>query len=172
MWCERASHTATRTACCSLPLPPALRPARGTTAPASNKRLLTRRISVHATIHPPSYDKLQRHEEALADYTAAVALDPLNANAYHNRGSSLDKLRRCEEAVDDFTRAIEVAAREFAPDLFIITGPGTTLGGAVAQSLILADWKGMDSKDAFKARQADSPLLISMGMDEQRGSVT
>jgi acyl transferase domain-containing protein len=72
----------------------------------------------------------------------------------------------------DFTRAIEVAAREFAPDLFIITGPGTTLGGAVAQSLILADWKGMDSKDAFKARQADSPLLISMGMDEQRGSVT
>ena len=27
----------------------------------------------------------------------------------------------------DFTRAITVAAREFAPDLFIVTGPGTTL---------------------------------------------
>src|SRR5690606_21838943 len=42
----------------------------------------------------------------------------------------------------DFTRALAVAAREFAPDLFIVTGPGTTLGGAVAQSLILADWRG------------------------------
>ncbi|MDN3646250.1 ACP S-malonyltransferase [Pontixanthobacter aestiaquae] len=72
----------------------------------------------------------------------------------------------------DFTRAIEVSAREFAPDLFIITGPGTTLGGAVAQSLILADWKGMDSKDVFKAQQAENALLVSMGMDKQRCSVT
>mgnify|MGYP000011722894 CR=1 FL=1 len=72
----------------------------------------------------------------------------------------------------DFTRAIAVAAREFAPDLFVITGPGTTLGGAVAQSLILADWKSMDSKDAFKTQQTEDGLLVSMGMDEQRGSVT
>ena len=35
----------------------------------------------------------------------------------------------------DFPAAIRTAAREFAPDLFIITGPGTTLGGAVAQAL-------------------------------------
>lgn len=71
----------------------------------------------------------------------------------------------------DFTRAVEVAAREFAPDLFIVTGPGTTLGGAVAQSLILADWRGMDSKDAFKMRQAEQALLIAMGMAEQRSLV-
>ena len=71
----------------------------------------------------------------------------------------------------DFTRAIAVAAREFAPDLFIVTGPGTTLGGAVAQSLILADWRGMNCKPAFKAQQEDQPLLISMGMAEQRALV-
>ncbi|MGB3739968.1 MAG: ACP S-malonyltransferase [Pontixanthobacter sp.] len=71
----------------------------------------------------------------------------------------------------DFTRAIAVAAREFAPDLFIVTGPGTTLGGAVAQSLILADWHEMDNKAAFKARQDAGPFLVSMGMDEQRGQV-
>ncbi len=68
----------------------------------------------------------------------------------------------------DFTRAITVAAREFAPDLFIVTGPGTTLGGAVAQSLILADWRGMGSKADFKIRQDSEPLLVSMGMAEQR----
>ena len=68
----------------------------------------------------------------------------------------------------DFTRAIAVAAREFAPDLFIVTGPGTTLGGGVAQSLILADWRGMDCKDAFKEAQAETSMLVAMGMAEQR----
>lgn len=71
----------------------------------------------------------------------------------------------------DFTRAIAVAAREFAPDLFVITGPGTTLGGAVAQSLILADWRGMGSKADFTARQEASPVLVSMGLADQRGIV-
>jgi [acyl-carrier-protein] S-malonyltransferase len=61
------------------------------------------------------------------------------------------------------------AAREFAPDFFIVTGPGTTLGGAVAQSLVLADWRGMGSKADFRARQAEAPLLVSMGDAEQRG---
>lgn len=72
----------------------------------------------------------------------------------------------------DFTRAITTAAREFAPDIFIVTGPGTTLGGAVAQSLILADWAGIGSKSAFQARQSSAPILISMGMPEQRATVT
>lgn len=72
----------------------------------------------------------------------------------------------------DFTRAIAVAAREFAPDLFIVTGPGTTLGGAVAQSLIAAKWRGMADKTDFQARQAEAPLLISMGRDDQRQFVT
>ncbi len=71
----------------------------------------------------------------------------------------------------DFTRAIEVAAHEFAPDLFVVTGPGTTLGGAIAQSLILADWAGMTSKAAFQEIQTKEPILISMGMDDQRARV-
>lgn len=72
----------------------------------------------------------------------------------------------------DFTRAITVAAREFAPDLFIITGPGTTLGGAVAQSLILANWRGMTSKADFQAQQDREPFLIALGREDQRGLVT
>lgn len=72
----------------------------------------------------------------------------------------------------DFTAAIRIAAREFAPDLFIVTGPGTTLGGAVAQALIGADWRGMRSKADFQTRQQAAPLLVSMGMDDQRAWVT
>lgn len=72
----------------------------------------------------------------------------------------------------DFTSAITIAAREFAPDLFILTGPGATLGGAVAQSLILASWRGLDGKSSFKSIQNDQPMLVSMGMEDQRGLVT
>ena len=72
----------------------------------------------------------------------------------------------------DFTAAIRSAAREFAPDLFIIAGPGSTMGGAVAQSLILANWQGLASKADFQARQTANPIVISMGLPEQRALVT
>lgn len=71
----------------------------------------------------------------------------------------------------DFTAAIQVAVREFAPDCLIVLGPGATLGGAVAQSLIAARWRGLDSKGAFTASQAQAPFVISMGRDDQRGLV-
>jgi len=72
----------------------------------------------------------------------------------------------------DFTRAIRTAAHEFAPDLFVVAGPGTTLGGAVAQSLILCEWRGMRSKADFQNLQQTGPVLVSMGMDDQRKAVT
>lgn len=68
----------------------------------------------------------------------------------------------------DFSAAIRVAARNFAPDVFIITGPGTTLGGAVAQALIGINWRGLDSKADFQTRQKTDPLVLSMGRAEDR----
>lgn len=68
----------------------------------------------------------------------------------------------------DFTKAITVAAREFAPDVFIVLGPGTTMGGAVAQSLVLANWHGMHDKATFRASQDKAAILISMGLPDQR----
>lgn len=72
----------------------------------------------------------------------------------------------------DFTVAIRTAAREFAPDYFIVAGPGTTLGGAVAQSLIRANWRGLSSKADFQRMQAEEPFLISMALPDQRILVT
>ncbi len=68
----------------------------------------------------------------------------------------------------DFTAAVQVAAKEFAPDNVIILGPGSTLGGAVAQSLIGINWQGWTSKEDFAKRQKENPYIIAMGMDEQR----
>jgi acyl transferase domain-containing protein len=72
----------------------------------------------------------------------------------------------------DFTAAIRTAAREFAPDLFVLTGPGATLGGPVAQALVLARWRGIDGRAAFRAEQARRPLLAAMGDPAQRRTVT
>lgn len=68
----------------------------------------------------------------------------------------------------DFTRAVQVAAAEFAPDIIIVLGPGTTLGAPVIQALISSGWRGLSGKADFQTRQAENPLLISMGMAEQR----
>jgi acyl transferase domain-containing protein len=68
----------------------------------------------------------------------------------------------------NFTRAAQVAAAEFAPDRIVVLGPGTTLGAPVAQALIQSGWRGLAGKADFQARQAENPLLISMGMPDQR----
>ena len=72
----------------------------------------------------------------------------------------------------DFTAAVRVAARDFMPDVFIVLGPGGTLGGAVAQSLLLAEWRGLRTKADFKAAQDTAPVLLSMGLAGQRDLVT
>ncbi len=68
----------------------------------------------------------------------------------------------------DFTAAMRTAARELMPDVFIILGPGTTLGGAVAQSLIRCNWRGWADKTSFQTAQSDIPRLLAMGMEDQR----
>jgi [acyl-carrier-protein] S-malonyltransferase len=72
----------------------------------------------------------------------------------------------------DLARAIRTAAVEFAPDLFIIPGPGTTLGGSVAQALIALGWQGLRSKADFQIRQQSAPLILSMGLADQRRLAT
>ncbi|MCW1384737.1 ACP S-malonyltransferase [Novosphingobium sp. KCTC 2891] len=71
----------------------------------------------------------------------------------------------------DFTAAITVALREFAPDLVVLTGPGETLGGAIAQVLIHNKWLDISSRTAFSERQGEDPFLIGMGRPGQRGIV-
>ena len=72
----------------------------------------------------------------------------------------------------DFALSAQVAVKEYAPDVIILPGPGDTLGGAIAQSLIGIGWQDIASKADFAARQAADPVLLSMGRAEQRARVT
>ena len=71
----------------------------------------------------------------------------------------------------NFTAAVQVSVKEFAPDRVVILGPGNTLGGAVAQSLIQMKWQGLIDKKSFIARQKTDPLIMAMGIPEQRALV-
>jgi malonyl CoA-acyl carrier protein transacylase len=71
----------------------------------------------------------------------------------------------------DFSQAMRVAIREFAPDKIVLLGPGTGLGGAVAQILIEDKWHGLTSKEDFQKAQEKDPYVVAMGRDEQRAVV-
>lgn len=71
----------------------------------------------------------------------------------------------------NFSHAIQVAVKEHAPERLIILGPGSTLGGAVAQSLIEIGWQGWRSKQDFIDAQREHPYILSMGISEQRERV-
>lgn len=68
----------------------------------------------------------------------------------------------------DFSKSVEVAVKEFSPDVLILAGPGATLGAPIAQELIRHRWRGLNSKQDFSALQKSEPFLLAMGRDEQR----
>ena len=63
----------------------------------------------------------------------------------------------------DFSACVRVALREYAPALLTLPGPGNTLGGVVGQLLVAERWRGIDSRAAFEAAQAEEhPPVRSM----------
>jgi [acyl-carrier-protein] S-malonyltransferase len=135
------------------------------------------RLNYHAAFHSPLLDHIVPMARAanpasnfdnatipLIDGTGRVwspkAFDPVSIYDY-TLGKQLNESY-------DFSCAVQVAAAEFAPDKIIVLGPGTTLGAPTAQALIETGWKGLKNKSDFMARQADDPIMLSMGIDAQR----
>ena len=67
-----------------------------------------------------------------------------------------------------FSTAVEVLLKEFAPDVLIVPGPGSTLSVSIAQVLIQQTWLGIDSRSAFLRRQGEDPIVLAMGIEAQR----
>lgn len=63
----------------------------------------------------------------------------------------------------DFARAFRVALREYAPDVVLLPGPGSSLGAACAQLIVAEGYRGIRSRADFEIAQAGSaPILLSM----------
>ncbi len=60
-----------------------------------------------------------------------------------------------------FSKAIQVAAMEFAPDVFITVGPGDSLRKAIAESLIMINWRDIGCRKEFETQEKKAPIIIS-----------
>jgi len=138
------------------------------------------RLANHAAFHTPLQTPIAERGQALlgpelfqAPYLPLIdgrgriwtphASDPAALRAY--------TLGHQVVAPYDFTRALQVGMKEFAPDAVILLGPGSSLGGPTAQALIAIGWHGLAGKADFIAHQTEDPLILSMGMEEQRRAV-
>ena len=54
-------------------------------------------------------NELKRHDEALAAYDKALALNPNFAGAWHGRGNALNELKRYDEALRAYEKALTLA---------------------------------------------------------------
>ena len=135
------------------------------------------RLMHHAAFHSPLLSHIvpkARAENPLADFgTGDIPAIDGQGHIWSPSAFSRDAIydytlgAQLTESYD-FTRAVQVAAAEFAPDTIIILGPGTTLGAPTIQALIASGWRGLSGKADFQARQQVDPILISMGMADQR----
>jgi [acyl-carrier-protein] S-malonyltransferase len=72
-------------------------------------------------------------------------------------------LRDLPATAYDTASAVRVALREFAPDVVLLPGPGSSLGAACAHLIVAEGYRGVRSRSEFEAAQrSDAPLLLSM----------
>ncbi len=138
------------------------------------------RLNYHAAFHSPILDNIlplakaanpiadfERGTIPLIDGTGRIWTD----NAFNPADIYDYTLGHQLNRTYDFTKSVQVAATEFAPDVIIVLGPGTTLGAPTAQALIANNWRELSGKADFVERQAADPVILSMGIDAQRARV-
>jgi [acyl-carrier-protein] S-malonyltransferase len=138
------------------------------------------RLVNHGPFHTPLMQGSSDRAFALpADWIGSPGIPMIDGRGHIWRphASNPDTLRRYTFGTQiletyDFTRAVQVAVKEYAPDRIILLGPGETLGGAIAQALIAIEWRGLRSKQDFQETRSSSPILLSMGREDQRTLVT
>lgn len=63
----------------------------------------------------------------------------------------------------DTATAVRVALREYAPEVVLLPGPGSSLGAACAHLIVAEGYRGVRSRSEFEAAQrSEHPLLLSM----------
>jgi tetratricopeptide (TPR) repeat protein len=59
-----------------------------------------------------AYGKKGEYDNAIADYTRAIEIDPNDAWAYCNRGGAYDEKGDYDKAIADYTQAIEIDPKD------------------------------------------------------------
>lgn len=134
-------------------------------------------LPLHSAFHTPLLAATAARAQAdLADLAYRAPEVPLidgHGGVHFPRHADPERLRRYTlgaQVVEpyDFGLSVRTAARELAPDAFVLLGPGGNLGGATAQALLDDGWARLRTKADFQARQAVDPLVWSLNRPEQR----
>ncbi len=135
------------------------------------------RLPLHSAFHTPLLAATSSRARAdLADLDWRAPVYPLIDGAgrvWRPRSADPEALADYtlgEQVMDvfDLREALRVALREYAPECVILPGPGSNLGGAIAQTIIEEGWAGIRSRGDFLARQAADPILLALRRPEQR----
>ena len=102
---------------------------------------------------PASDDDVERREEAIADCTEAIRLDPRNPRLYLERAGLRSELDRHEEAVEDYDRAIRLD-----PDL-----AEAYLGRCHAKSELGLHEEAVEDYDRLVLLDPDSAAALAEG---------
>ena len=98
-------------------------------------------------------EERQRHEEAIADCTEAIRLDPRNPRLYLERAGALSQLARHEQAIADYDRAIRLD-----PDLV-----EAYLGRCNAKSELGRHEEAVEDYDHLARLDPDSAAAVADG---------
>jgi hypothetical protein len=72
----------------------------------------------------------------------------------------------------DLTAAVTTALRHTGADVVVALGPGNSLGGPLARTLVACGWRGMrTTADLATLQETDTPVLLSFGVPEQRAQL-
>jgi malonyl CoA-acyl carrier protein transacylase len=138
------------------------------------------RLPLHAAFHTPLMAQVA--ERAFGDLHGldwrAPSLPLIDGRGAHHRPFSANPADIMDYTLGeqitepfDFTTMLTSALGAYGPDAVILPGPGSNLGGAVAQAMISVGWAGIHSKEDFLEAQKASPVLFSMRWPEQRAQV-
>jgi acyl transferase domain-containing protein len=139
-------------------------------------RLGERQFPLRLALHGPDHTPLVRHiagaaQERLAGLTWQVPQTTIidgrgrRFTPWSTDPAAVRRYTHDEHVVSpfDFATALRVALREYAPDVLLLPGPGSSLGGIVGQIVVAEGYREIRSRVAFEAVQTGSqPLVLSM----------
>jgi len=125
----------------------------------------------HSAFHSPLMaDMAETLAGAVPSFVKAPSLPLIDGNGrvWHAGGAcdlaSLREYTIREQVLTPylFGRGLEAAIEATDPDVLVLLGPGSSLGGAIGQTLSRMKWRGIDGKASFAALQASGrPALVS-----------
>lgn len=137
-------------------------------------------LPLHSAFHTPllayTSERAQQDLNAIHWRPPTITLLDGIGNIYKPLISDPAKIQSytlCTQVTDtyQFTLMIQRSLSLLAPDRIVLLGPGSNLGGAIAQSIIDIGWYGIHNKRDFLERQQQDPILLSMGRPEQKSIV-